>query len=460
MIAPRLQLAVATVVEERMTLRALVAWMRVGILAASALSLAGPAVAQQAAQATSPPEKEPQKSPEERSDCGFRWDNRPSLRLGRGTRIDFRARVQADLRDSDAPIPGHDDGSDIDLARNRIGIDGEVLNLFDYQVEYDFVDDEDPWRDVYINYKQFDFVQVQGGKFKLPFSMDETTSATNLDFVYRSRAAIFLAPGRDRGVMVHGRILDRGMLRYEVGGFNHDGVNARTNDLERVFGERTLAGRLTLQPLLSTQSILSDLAFAVAFTTGDVPEGFPALRARTSMGEPFYLPDVSVRGERRRIGFDARWRPGPFSIKSEYMKLTQERLGQSSDETDLSKFFGEGWYVSGTWAITGENKAEGLDSPRRSLFRGGIGAVELALRAEGISYGSEATDDVPSSAPRADVILGNTNRLVTYGVNWYLNRWLKIQVNFVRERLSDPTQGPLPEQFSFWSRFVRFQFSM
>ncbi|MET0218426.1 MAG: hypothetical protein ABW205_10965, partial [Burkholderiales bacterium] len=71
-----------------MTLRALVAWMRVGILAASALSLAGPAVAQQAAQATSPPEpeKEPQKSPAEKSDWGFRWDNRPSLRLGRGTR--------------------------------------------------------------------------------------------------------------------------------------------------------------------------------------------------------------------------------------------------------------------------------------------------------------------------------------------------------------------------------------
>ena len=107
MIAPRLHLAVATVAEERMTLRALVAWMRVGILAASALSLAGPAVAQQAAQATSPPEKEPQKSPEEKSDWGFRWDNRPSLRLGKGTRIDFRARVQADLRNSDAPIPDH-----------------------------------------------------------------------------------------------------------------------------------------------------------------------------------------------------------------------------------------------------------------------------------------------------------------------------------------------------------------
>ena len=64
---------------------------------------------------------------------------------------------------------------------------------------------ENAWRDVYANYQQFDFVQVQGGKFKLPFSLDENTSPTNLDFVYRSLAARVLAPGRDRGVMVHGR---------------------------------------------------------------------------------------------------------------------------------------------------------------------------------------------------------------------------------------------------------------
>ncbi len=86
--------------------------------------------------------------------------------------------------------------------------------------------------------------------------------------------------------------------------------------------------------------------------------------------------------------------------------------------------------------------------------------MELAVRLESLTFGSEATDDLPSSGPRADVVEGNTNRLVTYGVNWYVNRWIKIQANFVRERISDPLQGPLPEKFSFWSQFFRFQFSM
>jgi phosphate-selective porin OprO and OprP len=441
--------------------RTLVVPTRVGVLAVSILACAWPAAAQQTAE---PPTEQKKKAPEERpkakSDWGFRWDNRPSLRLGRGTRVDLRARLQGDLRYSDAPIPDDDDNPEFEIARRRLALDGEILNLFDYQVEYEFADDQDPWRDVYINYKQFDFLQVQAGKFKEPFSLDETTSAMNLDFVHRSRLAEFLAPARDIGVMVHGRVFDRGLLRYEFGGFDHDGVNARRNDPAFVFGDRTVAGRVVVQPWRSTKTLLQDLAIGTAFTASDVPEGVVGLKARTSLDSPFYVPAVWVKGGRQRIGFEARWRPGPFSLKSEYVKLTQERLGQASDDTDLSKFFGEGWYVSGTWAITGERKEDGVDEPRRPFLQGGIGAVELALRLENIKFGSMADNDEPSSGPRADVVLGNSNRLQTYGVNWYLNRWVKIQLNFVRERLADPTQGPLPEQSSFWSRFVRFQFSM
>jgi hypothetical protein len=143
-------------------------------------------------------------------DWGFRWTNHPSLRLGPGTRVDFRVRLQGNLQDWDAELPDDQSSSSIDVARRRIGIDGEIFNIFDYQVEGELGAKQDPWRDVYLNYKQYDFAQVQFGKFKMPFSLDENTSVTNLDFVYRSRIAALLAPGRDRGVMVHGRVLRRG----------------------------------------------------------------------------------------------------------------------------------------------------------------------------------------------------------------------------------------------------------
>jgi phosphate-selective porin OprO/OprP len=400
------------------------------------------------------------KRKEKEHEWGFRWSDHPSLRLGPGTRVDFRLRLQGDLQDSEASRSDDDvDGASVDVARRRIGIDGEILNLFDYQVEREIGDDRDPWRDVYINYKQYSFAQIQVGKFKVPFSLDENTGPTNLDFVYRSRIAALLAPGRDRGAMVHGRVLQRGVLRYELGAFREDGSNARTFDTERVHGGQTLAGRVLVQPFRSTTSLANDLAIGVALTTSDVPEGFSDLRGRTELDASFYRPTFVVNGQRRRIGFEARWRPGPFSIKSEYIRLTDERLGQSVEDTDLSPFVAAGWYVSGTWALTGEKKAEGLDSPRHPIFHGGVGAIELAMRVERIRFGS--VDDVlASDAPRAEVILGNSDRAYTIGVNWYANRWIKIQANLVRNTIAFPDQSPTSSPAAFWSRLVRFQFSM
>jgi len=403
-----------------------------------------------------------QEAAKKTDDWGFRWTDHPSLRLGSGTRVDFRLRLQGDVQHSGVELTetGEDAGSSVDVARRRIGVDGEILNIFDYQVERELGDDDDPWRDVFVNYKQFNFVQFQAGKFKMPFSLDENTGATNLDFIYRSRIASLLAPGRDTGVMVHGRVLRRGALRYEAGLFSADGDNVRTNDADRVHGERTVAARVLAQPFRSTDSLASDLAFGVSFTTSELPEGVVDLRGRTELGDVFYRPEILVHGQRRRIGFEARWRPGPFSIKSEYIRLSDERLGQSVEDTDLSPFVSAGWYVSGTWAVTGEKKAGGLDSPSRPLFQGGVGAVEVAARVERIRFGSGATDPLASNAPRADVVLGNSNHVQTYGVNWYVNRWIKIQANLVRNAIAFPDQAPQPSQPVFWSRLIRFQFSM
>ena len=59
-----------------------------------------------------------------------------------------------------------------------------------------------------------------------------------------------------------------------------------------------------------------------------------------------------------------------------------------------------------------------------------------------------------------DVILGNANQVTTFGVSWYVNRWIKIQANIIREKLDDPSQGPLPSKASFTSKAIRFQFSL
>ena len=116
--------------------------------------------------------------------------------------------------------------------------------------------------------------------------------------------------------------------------------------------------------------------------------------------------------------------------------------------------------MSGTWAITGEKKADGLDAPKEPLFQGGFGAVEVGARIEELKFDSLATGEPPSTSPRADVILGNSDKVFTFGVNWYVNRWVKVQFNVFKETLADPAQGPVPAKSSFWSRAVRFQFQL
>jgi len=45
------------------------------------------------------------------------------------------------------------------------------------------------------------------------------------------------------------------------------------------------------------------------------------------------------------------------------------------------------------------------------------------------TFGSVSTERMPSTSVRAGVIVGNADRAMTFGVNWYVNRWAKLEFN-------------------------------
>jgi phosphate-selective porin len=58
-------------------------------------------------------------------------------------------------------------------------------------------------------------------------------------------------------------------------------------------------------------------------------------------------------------------------------------------------------------------------------------------------------------------LLGNAERVTTFGVNWYLNHYLKIMGNVISESIDDPQRSPAPtSDGKFKSVVVRFQFRM
>jgi phosphate-selective porin OprO/OprP len=310
------------------------------------------------------------------------------------------------------------------------------------------------WKDVNLNISYIDNAQVQIGKFKIPFGLDELTGVTHNDFVYRSLGASYLAPARDIGVMVHGRFFKRG-LSYWTGVFRHDGDNARSKKIQG--GDETFAARIAATPFRKLGLPGLELGGALTATSLSDDSFLPnGLRGRTVMTQDTFYHPVYVKGRRQRWEGDVDWNWGPMSARGEYTYVNDQRLQQGLGNEDLGDGLAQAWYVSGTWIVTGEEKTRPV-KPAADLFRGGIGAVEVAARYERMWFGSVG-EGVGLRNPRAELVFESGDRALTLGVTWTLNRFVKLQVNAIRERVEDVERNPVPNGAAFWSRVLRLQF--
>lgn len=420
------------------------------LVAALPSLLAAQAADPPAAPASAPAGDSQEDSGEDRVRLVF--PGRPSLRFGSMLRADFRLRLQGDFHSLSSGAAVDDER--FEMTRRRVGIQGTAFRHFEYEVEREFRR-RNVWRDVFVNFSYFDDFQVQAGKFKIPFSQERLAGSTDLDFVYRANVVDSLSPARDVGVTLHGRFNQRA-VGYDVGVFRNDGENARFDF--NPGARTTFAARVAARPLrlTSMSGAASEMELAVAVTTAEVPDGLNSLRGRSVFGQPFFDP-VYVKGQRVRLGVDADWRPGPFSVKAELIHVSDQRHNQGIFDEDLPPLVARGWYVSGTWTLTGEPKFDGID-PRRPLFRGGAGAIELAARYERLGFGSFLEGEPDLANPRAANVLETNDHAWTFGLNWYVNRWVKLQVNAIRESIQDASSAP--DRALFWTRVLRLQFVM
>jgi phosphate-selective porin OprO/OprP len=390
----------------------------------------------------------------------FVWRDHPSIRVGNDFRVDFIGKFQWDARH-----PGDDprDFDSTELHRARLGFDARFLRHFDFSLERELTERElerssRAWKDVYLNVDYTDYARVRIGKFKIPFGLDQLTSISNLDFVYRSLAGSYLAPARDIGVMVYGDTADN-RINYWGGVFKQDGENARSGRI--VGADETGAVRATVRPFrVQGRSLLDQLelgsAFAVSTLSNDgsvLPNG---LRGRTTMSQFVFFEPVFVDGQRRRFEVDGDWTFESLAVRAEYTDVRDTRHGQGLGDDDLPDARARSWYVSGAYVLTGERKNRPVN-PRREFGRGGIGAVEAVARFERIWFDSAGGQDEAFRHPRAETILLSADRVFTAGVNWYVNPWVKVQFDTMRERLEDPERSPLPTGSPFWSAMLRLQ---
>jgi phosphate-selective porin OprO/OprP len=410
--------------------------------------LAAPSVAQaQTQEAPRPPVR-------------FVWNDRPSLRAGSWLRVDFIGKFQWDAR-----RPGDEPAEfrSAEVERARVGVDGELFDHVQFNFEYELTEREveirrlkETWKDAYVEVNYTDAAQVRLGRFKVPFSREQLTSVASLDFIYRSLGASQLAPARDVGVMVHGDVGNR--FSYWTGVFRQDGDNARS---ERILGaDETGAARVLVAPFrIQGQSLLDQLEIGVSGTfsrlsnDSELPNG---LRGRSLMSRYVFFEPLFVNGRRQRLGVDVEWRWESFGARAELMDVRDTRTGQGFFDNDLPTARARAWYVSGAWVLTGEEKNWPV-TPRGELGRGGAGAVELVARYERMRFDGLGGDDDAFRHPRAETILPSGDRISTIGVNWYANRWIKLQLQGAHEQLEDPERHPRADGAAFWNAVFRVQ---
>jgi phosphate-selective porin OprO/OprP len=326
------------------------------------------------------------------------------------------------------------------IRQGRIALDGAFYKDFDYALLFDFPTSTTTSTitgallDGYVGWKKYPELSLRVGQFKVPFSQEFTTPLRFIDLgefsvLYR------LIPNRDDGVMLYGSLLDK-VVQYEVSVFNGNSRDVYDNNDNKDF-----AARLRLSPFLTSDlKPLKGLRLGAAGTWGHTES--TACGAGTTDALDFTTTELCVTflnatagaldGLRTRTGFELSWLYGPFSIRAEWMR----RRDQANVGGGKAYIGEDAWYVSGTWLLTGEDKAlEGRTVPLAPFDpgAGGWGALELAARVAVL----DIDDEIFSSgmAPAA----GNANKVTTFtlGLNWWLARNLRFAPDFIYEKFND-----------------------
>jgi len=211
--------------------------------------------------------------------------------------------------------------------------------------------------------------------------------------------------------------------------------------------------RVTGTPFRSVRG-LSKTEISGAFTVSalDNESASPnGLRGRTVMSQFVFYQPVFVKGLRQRYEVDGDWSAGPVGARAEYTHVLDSREGQGLADQDLWDARGRGWYFSGTWVMTGEEKERPVEPKRR------FGAVEAVARYERLWFDSAGGEGPPLRNPRANNMLPSGEHVLSLGLNWYITRWVKLQFQTIREEPQDPERTPVAPGEAFWSPVFRFQ---
>lgn len=224
---------------------------------------------------------------------------------------------------------GKPDG--FDIRRARLDVKGNISPYWGYRVQFDLAGTPKVL-DAYIDLKLNETLNFTIGQAKIPFSMENLASSTQLLLIDRAQAVEALTArgkdvggnqnGRDIGVQLGGTILkmnSRPLVDYRLGVYNGAGINVIDNNEQKDY-----AARLIVHPV-------AGLDISGAYYNGS------RLIQEVKTGNVVTTPATNVN--RDRYGVDLSYDLKNFSLRSEY-------IHGKDDQTQR-----EGYYVMGAYSF-------------------------------------------------------------------------------------------------------------
>lgn len=315
-------------------------------------------------------------------------------------------------------------GNGVALRRVRLGANIAFGEHIQGKIEAEFAGGEFSLKDAFIQYTVFKGLAFRVGNFKEAFSIESQSSSNDLFFLERSSVIAAFAPERHLGV--------QGMFRHHsflgMAGIHFQEVNGikekdNTEDNNKMGRNEGIS--YTVRSVWMPQSLNRDkglhIGAAVSYRTpkNDVNPEFPnSARYAPSISSVNKIKFVDT-GLITEVSHD--WRTGvefagyykAFRVQGEYiMSNTSRYMGLPTE-----KF--KGFYMQAAYVLFGGRQVYNSDRGAFSQPTAGKkwGDMEIAARFDRVDLNGIA-------------VKGGRSNQFTFGLNYYINSNLKIQLNY------------------------------
>jgi phosphate-selective porin OprO and OprP len=272
--------------------------------------------------------------------------------------------------------------------RARLGVMGSIPYDIDYYVMLEFSPYKTPQKtphllDAFVSYTRFSkWAKLSLGQFKSPFSLEQNTACSGLYTVNRSEAVNQLAgPQRDLGLLISGGH-DSLLVQYSLGIMNGTGMNVEDDN-----NNKEIVGRLVFNPF-------EGLKIGGSFKYGTI--------------NPTDL--AQKQNEIYRFAGEIQYKIGGLLLQSEYI----HGIDQLHSASKLPVYGGCGGIVGYETKATGSYAKSGLWAMASYMTPWNLEPV--------VKFDTYNSDHG---------VAGKRTNYTTIGMNYYVNDYSRIQINYV-----------------------------